>query len=116
MGAHNFELKSALISMVQQYQFRGTSLGDPNLHRSVFLEVCDVLKLNGVSTDAIRLLLFPFSLRDKARSWLHSLPSVCVTTWDECVTTWDECTKVFLPKFFPPSKTVSLQNQITTFA
>jgi len=41
----------------------------------VFLEVCGTLKHNGVSTDIIRLRLFLFSLSDKARAWLHSLPS-----------------------------------------
>jgi len=75
VDASNFELKSALIAMVQQSRFGGTPLEDPNLHISVFLEVYDTLKLNGVSSDAIRLYLFPFSLRDKARAWLHSLPS-----------------------------------------
>ena len=72
------------------------------------LEVCDTLKHNGVSTDAIRLRLFPFSLRDKARAWLHSLPS-----WR--IITWDDLTRVFLTKFFPLSKTASLRNQITNF-
>ena len=103
--ANNFELKPALISMVQQSQFRGTPLEDPNLHLSVFLKVCDTLNLNRVSTDVIRLFLFPFSLRDKVRVWLHLLPSGCIKTWDEL-------TKVFLAKFFPSS----LRNQITTFS
>jgi len=70
----NFELKLALISMVQQCQFGGTPWEDPNLHLSVFLEVCDTLKLNEVSIDTIQLHLFSFFLRDKARAWLHSLP------------------------------------------
>ena len=43
------------------------------------------------------------------RAWLDSLPSGCITTWDEL-------TKVFLAKFFPPRKMVSLRNQISTFA
>jgi len=47
VDANNFELKQALISMVQQSQFSRTPLEDPNLHISVFLEVCDILKLNG---------------------------------------------------------------------
>ena len=68
IGANNFELKLTLISIVQQSQFGGTPLEDPNLHLSVFLEVCETLKLNGLSIDAIRLRLFPFSLRDKARA------------------------------------------------
>ena len=66
--ANNFELKMTLISMVQQSQFGGTSLEDPNLHLSFFSERCDTLKLNGVSIDAIRLRLFLFSLRDRARA------------------------------------------------
>jgi len=108
VAAHNFELKPALISMVQQSQFGGSPMEDPNLHLSMFLEVCDTLKINGTSTDVIRLRLFPFSLRDKARAWLHSLPPGSISTWDEL-------TKAFLAKFFPPSKTASLRNQITSF-
>jgi len=83
--------------MFQQSQFRGSPMEDPNLHLSVFLEVCDALKINRGSKDAIRLCLFPFSLRDKARAWLHSLPPGSITTWDEL-------TKVFLTKFFPPAR------------
>ena len=81
---------------------------DSNLHLSVFLEVRDTLKINRASTDAIRLCLFPFSLRDKALAWLHSLSPGSITTWDEL-------TRAFLAKFFPPSKTASLRNQITSF-
>jgi len=66
---------------------------DRNLHLSIFLEVCDTLKLNRVSTDAIRLCLFPFSLKDKEHVWLHSLPP-------DSITTWGELTKAFLGKFF----------------
>ena len=82
---------------------------DPNLHLSTFLEVCETLKLNGVSTNAIPLRLFPISLKDKERACLHLLPS-------DSITTWDELTRVFLAKFFPPSKIASVRNQITTFS
>ena len=77
-------------------------LEDLNLELSVFLGVCNALKLNGVSTDAIRLRLFPFSLRDNVRAWLHSLPYGCITTWDAL-------TIAFLAQFFPLSKIASLR-------
>ena len=82
---------------------------DPNLHFSAFLDVSDTLKLNEVSTDTIRLRLFPFSLWDKAWVWLHPLPPRSITAWDELI-------KAFLVKFFPPGKMASLRNQMTTFA
>ncbi|XP_020266504.1 uncharacterized protein LOC109841993 [Asparagus officinalis] len=108
VAANNFELKPSLLSLVQQNQFGGTPTEDPNLHISVFLEYCDTLKMNGVSDDAIKLRLFPFSLRDKARAWLQSLPPGSITTWDQL-------SEAFLAKYFPPSKTAQLRNQITTF-
>ena len=73
INANNFELKPGLISMVQQAQFSGSPLDDPNIHLVMFLEICDTVKMNGVTEDTIRLRLFPFSLRDKARGWLQSL-------------------------------------------
>ena len=63
INANNFELKPALISMVQQAQFSGSPLDDPNIHLVMFLEIYDTVKINGVTEDTIRLRLFPFSLR-----------------------------------------------------
>ncbi|KAJ9184809.1 hypothetical protein P3X46_004497 [Hevea brasiliensis] len=81
--ANNFELKPALCQMVQQSQFGGSPSESPHVHLAHFLEISDMLKINGISVDAIRLRLFPFSLKDRAREWLHSLPPGSITTWDE---------------------------------
>ncbi|XP_027171773.1 uncharacterized protein LOC113771386 [Coffea eugenioides] len=67
VNANNFEIKSSLIQMVQQSQYGGNATEDPNSHLSTFLEICDTIKFNGVSDDAIKLRLSPFSLRDKAK-------------------------------------------------
>ncbi|XP_073136930.1 uncharacterized protein [Henckelia pumila] len=69
--------------MVQQNQFNGSATADPHLHLCTFLEMTDTVKMNGVSEDIICLHLFPFSLRDKARSWLQSLPLGSITTWED---------------------------------
>ncbi|XP_075499196.1 uncharacterized protein LOC142537576 [Primulina tabacum] len=39
--ANNFELKPALINMVQQNQFGGAATADPHLHLQTFLEITD---------------------------------------------------------------------------
>ena len=108
INANNFELKPVLISMVQQAQFSGSPLDDPNIHLTMFLEIYDTLKMNGVTEDTIRLRLFPFSLRDKARGWLQSLQPGSITSWQDMA-------EKFLAKFFPPAKIAQLKSEIGQF-
>ena len=56
--------------MIQQNQFGGNSIEDPNAHLANFSEICDTIKFNGVSNDAIKFWLHPFSFRDKVKVWL----------------------------------------------
>ena len=49
------------------------------IYTAYFLDICDMFKVNGVPDDAIRLRLFLFSLKDKAREWLKSLPAGSIT-------------------------------------
>ena len=72
--ANNFELKVVTLQLLQGIQFHGLPSEDPNTHFTSFLEVCDNVKYNGVTKEAIRLRLFPLSLRDKAKQWLTSEP------------------------------------------
>jgi hypothetical protein len=72
----NFEVKFALLNLVQQNQFSGSPNEDPNLHISTFLRLSGTIKEN---QEAVRLHLFPFSKRDRARAWLHSLEVGSIT-------------------------------------
>ena len=69
--------------MVQQNQYGGLPYEDPNVHLVTFLEIADTVKMNGVTEDVIRMRLFPFSLRGKARGWLQSLQPGSINTWEE---------------------------------
>lgn len=110
MQATNFELKPGLIQMVQNStMFRGASTEDPNAHLKNFIRVADSIKCNGVTPEAIRMRLFPWSLADKATTWLDSLPN-------ESITTWDQLTQKFLNKYFPPGKAAKIRAEITNFS
>ena len=108
IDANNFELKPALITMVQQNQFTGHPTEDPNEHLGRFLRMANTVKLNGVRPKVIKLQLFPFSLRDIATTWFDSLPYGSVNTWEELM-------EAYLSIFFPLSLTSEQRGEITTF-
>ena len=100
--AHNFELKPTLINMIQSsMQFGGLPNEDPNLHLKKFLRLTDTIKYNGVTTDAIRLRLFPFSVTEKVNEWFANMTP-------NSIYTWDDLTRHFLGKYFPPSRSAKL--------
>nr|GEY57292.1 reverse transcriptase domain-containing protein [Tanacetum cinerariifolium] len=62
------------------------------------------LKYRDVPNDAIKLMLFPYSLEDRARIWYEKEPPNSILSWDDLVN-----------QFFPPSKTTHLKNEISRF-
>jgi hypothetical protein len=98
VDAKNFEIKTHVIQMIQSWcTFYRLTDKDSHAHIINFLEICDTFKINGVSNDAIRLCVFPFSLRDRAKPWLNSLPNSFITTWDDFG-------QKFVSKYFPPAE------------
>ena len=97
VGDNGYELKPALINMVQASQFCGKAHEDASAHLQHFLKICSTFTIKGVTQDAILLCLFPFSLLGKAKQWFYANK--------DRNTTWDNCSTTFLVKFFPIGKT-----------
>ena len=103
----NFEIYTGLITMVQANPFCGKANDDASAHLQQFLQLCSTFVIKGVSQDAIRLRLFPFSLLGRVKHWFYANKS--------SVNTWDNCTKAFLAKFFPTGKINALRERISSF-
>ncbi|KAI3818000.1 hypothetical protein L1987_11802 [Smallanthus sonchifolius] len=89
-------------------EFDGKDHEDPNTHLGGFLEICATFKIRDATDDVIQLRLFPFSLRDRAKAWLLSLPPRSINTWDQMAAK-------FIEKYFPPEKTTKLRARILSF-
>nr|GEW85007.1 reverse transcriptase domain-containing protein [Tanacetum cinerariifolium] len=89
-------------------QFHGLPGDDANQHIDKFLEITQHMKQNGVSDDALRLSLFPYSLTHHAISWYDRLPRNYIHSFDDTM-------RKFLSKYFPPSMVTKLRNDITKF-
>jgi hypothetical protein len=102
-GAKNFKIMTSLIMMVQVIPFYGKANEDASAHLQQFLELYTTFVMKGVTQDAIRLRLFPFSLLGKAKQWFYANRSA--------VDTWQKCTKAFPAKFFPMAKPMLLEEE-----
>ena len=103
--ANNFELKPALITMVQQHQLARHPSEDPNKHMGRFIRMENIVKLNGVRPEVIKLQLFLFSLRYVATTWFESLPVGLVNNWEELI-------DAYMSRFFPSALTSERRGEI----
>ncbi|GKA45395.1 reverse transcriptase domain-containing protein [Tanacetum coccineum] len=73
--------------MIQQFQntcqFHGLPSDDANRHIDRFLEITQHMKQNGVSNDALRLSLFPYSLTHHAIAWYDRLQRNSIHSFDD---------------------------------
>ncbi|XP_013632726.1 PREDICTED: uncharacterized protein LOC106338250 [Brassica oleracea var. oleracea] len=104
----DYEIKPALIGLVQKSTFSGLISDIPMEHIEAFERICNFSRSNGVPPDYVKCTLFPFSLEGKASRWLQSLPTGSLTSWDQVRST-------FLSHFYTKSKTAALRHRISNF-
>nr|GEX15839.1 reverse transcriptase domain-containing protein [Tanacetum cinerariifolium] len=78
-----FELKVRLLSLVTSSQFHSFERDDPHSHIRWFNKITSTIKYKNVPHDAIKLMLFPFSLEGAARTWLKKEPPRSIHTWED---------------------------------
>ena len=66
VSAPSYEIKPALLNLVMKDQFSGAG-EDAALHLNNFVELCDMQKYKEVDGDIVKMKLFPFSLRGRAK-------------------------------------------------
>ncbi|GJZ57045.1 hypothetical protein Tco_0612539 [Tanacetum coccineum] len=81
--ADQFELKPELLDFISNNPFFGLENDDPHSHIKRFYQI------NKVHDDVVKLILFPFSLKGAAETWLENEPPNSITSWDDLVSNFD---------------------------
>ncbi|XP_021817104.1 uncharacterized protein LOC110759359 [Prunus avium] len=105
--ARNYELKSSHLNMLPS--FYGLPNEDLLTHIKDIFNVVSSFPLTGVTEDQLRMRVFPYTLKDKAKYWLNSLKPSSLTTWAAIQ-------KKCLEKYFSIQKTDMLRDKILLFA
>ena len=108
IDAESCEINAALLNLVKKDQFSGLPSEDAATHLNSFVDLCDMQKKKDVDNDIVKLKLFTFSLRDRAKAWFSSLPK-------NSIDSWNKCKDAFISKYFRPAKIISLRNDIMNF-
>ena len=82
--------------------FSGLPSEDAATHLNKFVGLCDMQKKKYVDNDIVKLKLFPFSLRDRAKTWFLSLPKNSIDSWNK----WKDA---FISKYFLPLRSSPLE-------
>nr|GEU82744.1 reverse transcriptase domain-containing protein [Tanacetum cinerariifolium] len=94
--ANEFAIKGNDLTLVKGNQFDGRIKYDPHKHIHEFLRICDMFKYRDTKNEAVRLMMFPLSHNEEAKTWLNELN-------EGTIKTWDELRIAFISRFFPPA-------------
>ncbi|KAM1523365.1 hypothetical protein ACFX10_013401 [Malus domestica] len=75
----NYELKNKHFNMMPS--FHGISIKDPLAHiRDIFNLVSNMALTEGVIKEHLRMKVFPYTMKDKVKTWLNSLKPGTLTS------------------------------------
>ena len=104
--ATHYKIKPILLNLLPN--FHGRDNEDPYAHLTKFMDICSTVRIFHFTDDTLRLKLFPFSMKDRAKQWLNTLPPGSINTWEKCQ-------QEFLRKYFPIGKTNQIRRSLVNF-
>ncbi|GJY12485.1 reverse transcriptase domain-containing protein [Tanacetum coccineum] len=105
----NFVITSTHLNMIRENKFDGYLRAEPHDNIREFIAICNMYKYGETQSEAVKLLIFPYSLSDKAKTWFNELN-------EESITWWEQMRKAFINRFFPPSLFNRLLLEIRNFS
>ncbi|GKE23833.1 reverse transcriptase domain-containing protein [Tanacetum coccineum] len=105
----NFVINSTHLNVIQENKFDGYLRADPHDHIREFLAICNMFRYGETQSEAVKLLIFPFSLCDKTKTWFNKLN-------EKSMISWEQIKKAFINKFFLPSLFNRLLLEIRNFS
>ncbi|GJR58242.1 reverse transcriptase domain-containing protein [Tanacetum coccineum] len=92
----NFVSNSTHLNMIRENKFDGYLRANPHDYIREFLAIYNMFRYGETQSEAVKLLKFPFSLCDKAKTWFTELN-------EESITSWEQMRRAFINRLFPPS-------------
>ncbi|KAI3828507.1 hypothetical protein L1987_02608 [Smallanthus sonchifolius] len=105
-GMRRFKLRPNYINVLPH--FHGMVTEEPYTHLSEFAAICSTIGDENFDQSEVKLRLFQFSLKDRAKQWFITLPA-------NSIHTWDEMQQVFLDEYYSVAKTDDSRIEIRTF-
>ena len=101
----NFKIDATMLNFLPS--FHGRFSDEPYEFLREFTQFCSSYYFPGISQEAVKLMLFPFAIKDRARDWFNGT--------SKTFTTWNEVQTSFLQKYFSYGRTHALRKLIRDF-
>ncbi|XP_035830067.1 uncharacterized protein LOC118479576 [Helianthus annuus] len=88
--------------------FNGRSNDEPYTHLAEFSSICNTIGGHNFALEEVKLRLFQFSLKDKAKEWFLTLLA-------NSIRTWGEMQQAFLDEYYSMAKTDDARDEIRSF-
>ncbi|XP_022007280.1 hrp65 protein-like [Helianthus annuus] len=101
-----FDCKPHYINILPH--FSGRSNDEPYTHLAEFSSICNTIRGHNFALEEVKLRLFQFSLKVKAKQWFLTLPA-------NSIRTWGEMQQAFLDEYYSMAKTDDARDEIRSF-